>query len=140
MDPATLAAAATSVMTFFLLNSAEGFVKEFGKDTYIQTKKLKDWLWSRIKHSGDKKVQQAVQAFESDPNTYKEAMGKALAEYLKQHPKEAEELGRQVQPVQAVGSKYAIHITGGSIYGMTIGDNATTTQTFNFTNGKSGKN
>ncbi len=139
MDSATLAAAATSVVTFFLLNSAEGFVKEFGKDTYVQTKKLKDWLWSKIRHSGDKKVQQATRAFESDPNTYKEAMGKALAEYLRQHPKEAEELARQVQPVQAVGSKYAINITGGTVYGMTTGDQAMTTNTFNFTNGKPDK-
>ncbi len=139
MDPVTLAATATSVMTFFLLNSAEAFVKEFGKDSYTQTKKLKDWLWSKIKHSGDKKVQQAAQAFEGDPNTYKEAMGKALAEYLKQHLREAEELTRQVRPIQGVGSKYVIHITGGSVYGMTTGDHATTTNTFNFTNGKPDK-
>jgi hypothetical protein len=130
MDAATLATLASEVVKFILLTSAEGYVKEIGADAYRKTKGLKDWLWAKIKGSGEKKIQQATKNFEDDPETYQEAMTKALTEYLQGHPDVAAELAQQYQSVQASTPKFKTEFSGGTQQGINIGDNNTITQYF----------
>lgn len=130
MDPATLAGLAVSAISPYVLKGAEEFAKAAGKDVYEQTKKIKEWLWKRIKHSGDKKAQQTTSMYESDPTTFKEAMTRVLLEYLEGHPQDAQELSKILQDLKTSESKYHVSVSGGTIYGVNIGDNPTLIQNF----------
>jgi hypothetical protein len=130
MDPLALASLSLSLITPFVTKGAEAFAEEAGKDLYENTKKLKNWLWKKIRRSNDKKLKLTATQFESDPRSSKEAMVRTLAEYLRHHPREAEQLAHQVRSMNRLSSTYSVKIQGSKVFGMNVGDNPTVFQNF----------
>lgn len=130
MDTVVLATNIVTALSPFLIKGAEEFAKEVGKEVFEKTKQLKYWLWARIKDSNDKKVTQTTLLFESDPATFGDVMKKVLADYLKSHPHEAQELVRFVDglPADPGSSKYGVQIQ--NLYGANFGDFGVINQNF----------
>jgi DNA-binding ferritin-like protein (Dps family) len=126
MDPITIAVGVVGALTPYLAKGAEEFAKAFGKDLYEQTKRLKQWLWNKVKEkdSNDKSLTKTLELYEGNPNRFEQPLKDALADFLKANPDLAKELAQMLPEKDQSRAGRNVVIHGGTVTGIQMGDNS----------------
>jgi hypothetical protein len=120
MDPVSLIVAAVAAGA---AEAAKGTASVAVKDAYAALKSL-----LRSHFAGKPQASVALQEFESDPETWKKPLEKAVTESGLSEDKnalaQADQVLKLLHPEQHASGKYAVQVTG-DVQGMQVGDYGT---------------
>jgi hypothetical protein len=97
MDPATIAAAALTILSPYVKDAGRELVKTVGEVTLEKSKALLGWLKDRF--AGDAVAAKDLSRFESDPDKFESGLKSTLEEKAQSDPDFATELKRRVDEI-----------------------------------------